>query len=51
MIKPLHVATVGGHPLRFFKTPLDDGCPDLHAMTTQRLHSTIILSCFMVAGA
>jgi hypothetical protein len=29
MIKPLHVATVGGQPLRFFKTPLDDGRPDL----------------------
>lgn len=28
MINPLHVATVGGHPLRFFKTPLNDGRPD-----------------------
>jgi hypothetical protein len=27
--KPLHVATVGGHPLRFFKTPLNDGRPDM----------------------
>jgi hypothetical protein len=29
MINPLHVATVGGHSLRFFKTPLNDGRPDL----------------------
>ena len=28
-ITPLHIATVGGHPLRFFKTPLNDGRPDL----------------------
>jgi len=27
MITPLHVATVGGQPLRFFCTPLDDGRP------------------------
>jgi hypothetical protein len=25
---PLHIATVGGQPLRFFKTPLNDGRPD-----------------------
>ena len=29
MIKPLHIATVGGQPLRFFKTPLNDGRPDM----------------------
>jgi hypothetical protein len=29
MIKPLHIGQVGGQPLRFFKTPLDDGRPDL----------------------
>jgi hypothetical protein len=29
MIAPLHVATVGHHPLRFFRTPLTDGRPDL----------------------
>jgi hypothetical protein len=29
MIAPLHVANVGGHPLRFFRTPLTDGRPDL----------------------
>jgi hypothetical protein len=28
MIEPLHVATVGGHPLRFFRSPLNDGRPD-----------------------
>jgi len=29
MIKPLYIGQVGGQPLRFFKTPLDDGRPDL----------------------
>jgi len=29
MIEPLHTATIGSHQLRFFRTPLDDGRPDL----------------------
>jgi hypothetical protein len=29
VIEPLHVAVGGGHPLRFFRTPLNDGRPDL----------------------
>jgi len=28
-MEPLHIATVGGHSLRFFRTPVDDGRPDL----------------------
>jgi hypothetical protein len=28
IIKPLHIGTVGGGTLRFFRTPLDDGRPD-----------------------
>jgi hypothetical protein len=28
-VEPLHIATVGGHSLRFFKTPLNDGRPDM----------------------
>jgi hypothetical protein len=28
-VEPLHVAVIGGHPLRFFRTPLNDGRPDL----------------------
>jgi hypothetical protein len=28
MITPLHIGTVGGKPLRFFRTPLNDGLPD-----------------------
>jgi hypothetical protein len=28
IIKPLHVATVGKHQLRFFRTPNDDNRPD-----------------------
>jgi hypothetical protein len=30
VIKPLHVATIRGHQLRFFRTPNNDGRPDLH---------------------
>jgi hypothetical protein len=29
VIEPLHVAMVGSHSLRFFRTPLNDGRPDL----------------------
>jgi hypothetical protein len=29
IIEPLYVAVIGGHPLRFFRTPLNDGRPDL----------------------
>jgi hypothetical protein len=29
VIEPLHVAVIGGHSLRFFRTPLNDGRPDL----------------------
>ena len=28
-VEPVHSATVAGKPLRFFRTPLDDGRPDL----------------------
>jgi len=28
-ITPLHIATVAGHPLQLFTTPLNDGRPDL----------------------
>jgi hypothetical protein len=27
--EPLHIAVLSGHPLRFFRTPLADGLPDL----------------------
>jgi hypothetical protein len=29
MTSPLHIAMVGGHPLRLFATPLNDGRPDM----------------------
>jgi hypothetical protein len=29
MIEPVHIAMVGGKPLRFFASPLNDGRPDL----------------------
>ena len=41
MITPLHIATVGGHPLRFFKTPLDDGRPDFSWHCVDDLHRCI----------
>ena len=28
LVEPIHVATVCGHRLRFFKTPISDGAPD-----------------------
>jgi hypothetical protein len=28
IIKPLHIGTVAGRTLRFFRTPLNDGRPD-----------------------
>jgi hypothetical protein len=34
----LHIATVGGHPLRFFRTPLDDGRPDFPWHAVDDLH-------------
>src|SRR5258707_182286 len=43
-IEPLHVATVGGHPLRFFKTPLDDGRPDLPWVAVDDLGRCLALS-------
>src|SRR5262245_58109531 len=29
LVEPLHVATVGSRPLRFFRTPLNDDLPDM----------------------
>jgi len=29
IVKPIHTGTVNGHPVRFFRSPLDDGRPDL----------------------
>ena len=44
MITPLHIATVGGHPLRFFRTPLDDGRPDLVWHAVDDLHRCLGLN-------
>jgi hypothetical protein len=38
VIEPLHVATVDGQPLRFFRTPLNDGRPDLPWHCVDDLH-------------
>ncbi|HVI67421.1 MAG TPA: hypothetical protein VM910_33310 [Bradyrhizobium sp.] len=55
MVSPLHIATVGGHPLRFFCTPLDDGRPDLpwvaiddlgRCLGLSRAHRRIYLAVF-----
>jgi len=29
LIEPLHIATIRGQQLRFYRTPNNDGCPDL----------------------
>ena len=44
MIEPLHVATVGGQPLRFFKSPLNDGRPDLPWHAVDDLHRCLGLN-------
>jgi hypothetical protein len=44
MVTPLHIATVGGHPLRFFKTPLEDGRPDLPWHCVDDLHRCLGLN-------
>jgi hypothetical protein len=43
MIEPLHIATVGGPPLRFFRSPLNDGRPDLPWPTVDDLHECLRL--------
>jgi hypothetical protein len=43
-IEPLHIATVGGLPLRFFKTPLNDGRPDLAWHAVDDLHRCLGLN-------
>jgi hypothetical protein len=56
---PLHIATVGGHPLRFFKTPLNDGRPDMpwvavddlgRCLDLNRAHRRILLTLFHQIG-
>jgi len=43
-IEPLHIATVAGQPLRFYKTPLDDGWPDLPWHAVDDLHRCLGLN-------
>ena len=38
MIEPIHVATINGQPVRFFRTPNDDGKPDLPWHRVDDLH-------------
>jgi hypothetical protein len=44
MITPLHVATIGGHPLRFFRTPINDGKPDMPWHAVDDLHQCLGLN-------
>jgi hypothetical protein len=44
MISPLHIATVGGQPLRFFRTPLNDGRPDMPWDCVEDLHRCLGLN-------
>ena len=37
IVKPIHVGTVNGHRVRFFRSPLDDGRPDLPWHATEDL--------------
>ena len=38
MIEPIHIATIGGQTLRFFRTPNDDGRPDFPWHCVDDLH-------------
>ena len=38
MIEPIHIATIGGQTLRFFRTPNDDGRPDFPWHCVNDLH-------------
>jgi hypothetical protein len=38
LIEPVHVGTVGGRPLRFFRSPLADGRPDMPWHSVDDLH-------------
>jgi hypothetical protein len=44
MIQPIHTATIGGHPLRFFRTPNDDGKPDMPWHSIDDLHRCLGLN-------
>jgi hypothetical protein len=41
MIEPLHIASIGGHSLRFFRSPLDDGRPDFPWHAIDDLHRAL----------
>jgi hypothetical protein len=41
---PLHVARVGGHQLRFFQSPMNDGCPDFPWHSVDDLHRCLGLN-------
>jgi hypothetical protein len=44
LIEPVHVGTVGGQPLRFFRSPLADGRPDLPWHSVGDLHDCLGLN-------
>jgi hypothetical protein len=44
LLKPLHVGMASGQPLRFFRTPINDGRPDLHWHAVDDLHRCLGLN-------
>jgi hypothetical protein len=44
LLKPLHMGTVNSQPLRFFRTPLEDGRPDLPWHAVEDLHRCLSLN-------
>ena len=44
MISPLHIGSVGGRQLRFFRTPLTDGRPDMPWHCVEDLHRCLGLN-------
>jgi hypothetical protein len=45
LVEPIHVATIRGHQLRFFKTPNNDGRPDMPWHSHDDLIKCVGLGC------
>ncbi len=46
--KPIYTGTINGHPVRFFKTPMNDGKPDFAWHSTEDLMKAANLTADMI---
>jgi hypothetical protein len=44
LMQPIHIATIGGHQLRFYRIPSNDGRPDMPWYCVDDLHQCLGLS-------